>query len=273
MNTAAGSSLPSVREFAAPAHWTQIDFVSDLHLAPDLPRTTETWERYLLGTPADAVFILGDLFDTWVGDDARHSGFEARCAAVLARASKRCRLAFMAGNRDFLVGTELLGECSLHSLHDPTVLSAFGQRVLLSHGDALCLSDVAYQQYRAKVRTPQWQLSVLGLALEERRRLAAQMRHASEQRQLAGPLAPEATDIDRPAALAWLQRAQAQVLVHGHTHLPGSEPLAAGLVRHVLSDWDLDQAQGAPRAQVLRLSASGFERLSVALALQGAPSS
>ena len=127
--------LPTFWELSAPREWQRIDFISDLHLTADMPQTFEAWAAYLLATPADAVFILGDLFEVWVGDDARHAGFEARCAAVLAEAAARRTLAFMRGNRDFLVGAELLRDCGVHELEDPTVLLAFGQRLLLSHGD------------------------------------------------------------------------------------------------------------------------------------------
>jgi UDP-2,3-diacylglucosamine hydrolase len=261
-------ALPVVPEFAAPPQWSRIDFVSDLHLAPDMPLTCAAWEAYLSATPADAVFILGDLFDVWIGDDARHHGFEARCAAMLAQAASRCHVAFMAGNRDFLVGREMLEACGVMALHDPTVLLAFGQRMLLSHGDALCLADTAYQSYRAQVRSPQWQTAALALPLDERRDLAARMRHASEQRNARGELPSASADIDPEAALAWMQQTSTAVLVHGHTHRPGSTPLAPGRMRHVLSDWDLDTAAARQRAQVLRLTREGFARLSPALVMQ-----
>jgi UDP-2,3-diacylglucosamine hydrolase len=264
-------ALPAPGDLPAPAEWSQIDFISDLHLAPDMPLTVQAWEAYLLATPADAVFILGDLFDVWVGDDARRHGFEAKCADVLTRAAKRTRISFMAGNRDFLIGAEMLGACGVSALPDPTLLLAFGRRVLLSHGDALCFADTEYQRYRAQVRSPQWQATVLALPLDERRRLASQMRHASEQRSANTMLPAEAADIDAAAAAAWMRDASATVLVHGHTHQPGSGPFAVGCMRHVLSDWDLDHADERPRAEVLRLTRSGFARLSPTQAVQTAP--
>ncbi len=260
MSAATLPALPVFWEFGAPPDWTRIDLISDLHLAADTPLTFEAWAAYLQATPADAVFILGDLFDVWVGDDARHEGFEACCRAVLAEAASRRCVAFMAGNRDFLLGTAMLSDCGALALPDPTVLLAFGQRVLLSHGDALCLADVPYQRYRLQVRSPQWQAATLALPLAERRRLAAQMRHASEQRNAQGGLPDESADIDTAAASAWLHLAGAATLVHGHTHHPGSEPIAPGQVRHVLSDWDLDHADGRPRAEVMSFMHTGFER-------------
>ena len=152
-----------------------------------------------------------------------------------------------------------------------TVLLAFGQRVLLSHGDALCLADIEYQRYRARVRSPQWQAAALAMSLDERRRVAAQMRHASEQRHAHGMPAPEAADIDTAAAVAWMHQAATPLLVHGHTHQPGSEPMAPGYVRHVLTNWDLDHVGSRPRGEVLRLTRKGFTRLSLAAATRDSP--
>jgi UDP-2,3-diacylglucosamine hydrolase len=256
---AAARTLTAIAEFVAPAGWTRIDVISDLHLAADMPRTFAAWATWLRATPADAVFILGDLFDAWVGDDARYEGFEAECTAVLAEAAKRIGLAFMVGNRDFLAGPAWAEECGLTLLADPTLLVAFGRRVLLTHGDALCLADTEYQRFRAQVRSPAWQAMVLALPLAERRRRAAQMRHASEQRHAIAAPQGDAADIDFAAAGAWLREAGAPVLIHGHTHRPATEGFGAGFTRHVLSDWDCDGP--APRAQVLRLTRDGIERL------------
>lgn len=264
MTTSAASALPAVHELSAPAEWSAIDFISDIHLASDMPRTFDAWAAYLLATPADAVFVLGDLFDAWVGDDARSEGFEAQCAAVLRQAARRRRVGFMVGNRDFLLGEAMLSDCALLGLPDPTVLQAFGARVLLTHGDALCLADTEYQRFRAMVRNPQWQAMALGLPLAERRRAAAQMRHASERRNAEGLLPEAAADLSMDATIALLRAAQAPVLVHGHTHRPGSESIGDGLTRHVLMDWDLDHASRGARAEVLRLTSRGFERLPLA---------
>ncbi|MEO8122807.1 MAG: UDP-2,3-diacylglucosamine diphosphatase [Burkholderiales bacterium] len=271
MTAAAVSALPTAHELPAAEDWSAIDFISDIHLAADMPRTFDAWAAYLLGTTADAVFILGDLFDVWVGDDSRLEGFEAQCTAVLKQAARRCSVGFMVGNRDFLLGDAMLADCGLIALPDPTLLQAFDQRVLLTHGDALCLDDTEYQRFRAMVRNPQWQVTALALPLAERRRLAAQMRHVSEQRNADGMLPPEAADIDSGAAVAWLREANSQLLVHGHTHRPGSAPLAAGIMRHVLTDWDLDHTVRGARAEVLRLTRDGFARLGPAQAMRASP--
>jgi UDP-2,3-diacylglucosamine hydrolase len=251
--------LPSLWEYAAPVDWRSVDFISDLHLSADTPRTFDAWSAYLRTTDADAVFILGDLFEVWAGDDSRHDEFEARCANELAEAACRRTVGFMAGNRDFLVGLDMLRDCGVVALPDPTVLQAFGLRVLLTHGDALCLDDTKYQQFRALVRSEAWQQDFLAKPLDERRRFARAVRNESEQlkRQLPTPM--DWADVDGAAAVRWLHEAGATTMVHGHTHHPGSEPLAPGMLRHVLSDWELDHPP--LRAEVLRLSARGFRRI------------
>jgi len=251
--------LPTFWELAAPADWTAIDLISDLHLAPDMPRTFEAWAAHLRDTPASAVFILGDLFEVWIGDDARHAGFEARCADVLAEAASRITVAFMCGNRDFLVGGELLRDCGVRALPDPTVLVAFGERLLLSHGDALCLDDHEYQRFRTQVRSLAWQRDFLARPLAERREIARGMREHSEQRKTRQPVA-DWIDIDRATAVRWMHEASTPTLIHGHTHRPAHEDLAPGFVREVLSDWDLDHA-GPGRAEVMRLRRAGLARI------------
>jgi len=244
-------------EIVAPPEWRTIDFLSDLHLTEATPRTVAAWADYMRRSAADAIFILGDLFEAWVGDDARLSGFEARCAEVLTEAAARRPVHFMQGNRDFLLGDEMLAACGLRGLADPTVLAAFGTRVLLAHGDALCLGDTSYLAFRAVVRQPAWQGDFLARPLAERRAAARDMRAASERHKAA-----QATwhDVDRDAAVAALDAAHAGTLVHGHTHRPADERWSARHARRVLSDWDLDDAR-APRAEILRWTAGGFARL------------
>ena len=254
-------ALPRVESpptLVAPAHWRAIDLLSDLHLAENTPRAFEAWATHLRHTDADAVFILGDLFEVWVGDDMAERGFEARCAEVLAAAAAERTVGFMAGNRDFLVGDALLEANGVIRLADPTIVVAFGERVLLSHGDALCIDDVSYQRYRAIVRRPGLQRAFGALPLPARRAIGGALRRRSgrrEPREHGGFV-----DVDADAALAWMRGAEAATLIHGHTHAPASHDLAPGAVRHVLSDWELD-GSSKPRAEILRWSASGFVRM------------
>lgn len=262
MNGPGAADLPV---WTAPAHWRAIDFASDLHLAPDLPRTAEAFGQFLRHTRADAVCLLGDVFEAWVGDDSRHQPFEASLVTVLRDAARRRPLFFMRGNRDFLVGADLGADVGMRLLSDPTCLQAWGRRWLLSHGDALCLSDSRYQAFRSQVRAPAWQQAFLSRPLAERVDAARAMRQESRRQQAA----VESTgDLDAPACRQWLAQARSQTLLHGHTHRPGQHDLGDGLARHVLSDWDLDAADPA-RAEVLRLTADGhLHRLSPAAACE-----
>ena len=253
-------ALPRFAELAAPANWRTVDFISDLHLQVEEPATFEAWRRYMQATPADAVFILGDLFEVWVGDDVLAlPGFEADCAAVLRATAQRTPVFFMHGNRDFLAGDGLMAAAGTTLLHDPTVLAFKGQRFLLTHGDALCLDDRDYMDFRAQVRTPQWQEQFLSQPLIQRQAMARGLRDASESRKRTGG---DYADVDPAAAREWLTAADAAVMIHGHTHKPALHDLGGGLQRVVLSDWDA-VAQPA-RLQVLRLDAGGLHRLALA---------
>ena len=255
-------TVPAIAELAAPAGWRTVDFLADLHLEPGQGATLRALQRYLDSTPADAVFLLGDLFEVWVGDDAiaEPGSFEGQCCALLADAARRRPLYFMHGNRDFLVGPAFTRHTGVGLLTDPTVLAFAGRRWLLSHGDALCLNDVQYQRFRVLARDPEWQAQLLARPLAERRAQGRSARSESEARKQAGSAVY--ADVDADAAIAWLQAARAGALIHGHTHRPADHVLAPGLTRHVLTDWDLQA--NPPRAGLLRLTADGLQRLPIA---------
>lgn len=260
----APAALPAFFEMAAPAAWKAIDFISDLHLSEALPRTADAWAAHLRHTPADCVVMLGDLFELWVGDELVERPFEAHCVAVMAEAASHRELGFMVGNRDFLAGPRLWREAGLRALPDPTVLDAWGQRVLLSHGDALCLDDKPYQAFRAEVRSEAWRSGFLAKPMAERLHIAAQIRQASRtRREFDGDTN---ADVDTAEAVKWMHAMGTHEMVHGHTHRPASHTLAPGFKRHVLSDWDLDQGD---RAEVLRLTRDGFARVPPAAAPAG----
>jgi UDP-2,3-diacylglucosamine hydrolase len=245
----------------AQAHWRCIDFISDLHLHDGLPLTLAALAQHLATTNADAVLLLGDIFEAWVGDDMRSQPFEAQCTQMLAQAGRRLHLGLMVGNRDFLVGHDMITACHAHALPDPTVLHAFGQQALLIHGDELCLADAPYLKFRTQVRSAAWQQVFTAQPLPQRLAQARQMRQASMAKQ-QGQQPETWADVDEGAARSWLQAAQSSTLVHGHTHRPADEAFAGG-TRHVLSDWDLDGGHGHARAEVLRWTADGWHRLSL----------
>jgi UDP-2,3-diacylglucosamine hydrolase len=246
-----------IAELQAAPHWRSADLISDLHLQAAEPATAAAWRRLLLeDAGADAVFILGDLFEAWPGDDViTQPGFEADGAQVLREAARRRPVFLMHGNRDFLFGPDLCAATGVRLLDDPTVFVFGATRWLLSHGDALCLADTDYLEFRAQARDPQWQRAILARPLAERQALARSIRSESEDRKRGGA---NYADVDQGEARAWLRAAAAATLVHGHTHKPAEHDLGDGLRRIVLSDWDL--AAQPPRAEVLRLGADGSAR-------------
>ena len=238
-------------ELPALSRWRTVDFISDLHLQAEESQTHAAWVFYLSHTLADAVFMLGDLFEVWVGDDVLDDAdsFEAGCARTMRQASQRLDLFVMHGNRDFLMGDPLMALCGATLLPDPCCLVAGQQRWLLTHGDALCIDDVEYQRFRTQVRSSQWQDEFLAQPLPARQAIARQLRTQSEAHKATDAAY---ADVDTPVALEWLRIHHSQHLIHGHTHRPGHHILAAGYERTVLSDWDLSATP--PRADVLRLT-------------------
>ena len=241
----------------APARWQAVDLISDLHLQASEPGTFEAWRAYMQTTTAHAVLLLGDLFEVWVGDDAvAQDPFLQACAQVLRQTSERIAVGFMPGNRDFLVGSAFLARCGVMALQDPTVLVWGARRILLSHGDALCLGDEAYQRFRAVARTPAWQDEFLARPLAQRLALAQAMRAESEAHNQS---MQSFADADEAMTGDWLRQADSRHLIHGHTHRPADHPVSGPCdgVRQVLSDWHITPA--VARAQVLRLHADGSQ--------------
>ena len=264
--------MPAIADLNAAPSWRSVDFISDLHLHAGDAVTFATWQHYMHTTPADAIFILGDLFEAWVGDDvvidglsdnfaSSEAGFEGRCAQVLQQTGARLDLFFMHGNRDFLVGQRLMNLCHARLLDDPTVLAfppGSGQHLLLSHGDALCIDDIDYMRFRGEVRSAEWQQAFLAKPLAVRQEIARGLRQQSEAKKRSGATY---ADADSRLAVQWLQAACADTLIHGHTHRPAVHALPGGMSRLVLSDWDA--GADPPRAQVVRLSAAGLQRINL----------
>lgn len=254
MHAARSPDMPNIGLLQAPATWQQVDVISDLHLQANEMATFEAWRHFMATTTAQAVVILGDLFEVWVGDDAvAQDPFLQQCTEVLRQTTLRIAVAFMPGNRDFLVGPAFLSACNMQALNDPTVLQLGEQNILLSHGDALCLDDKAYQVFRQQVRSAAWQSEFLAKPLPERLALARAMRQQSQDQKQNDTVY---ADADPALCAQWLQAACATRLVHGHTHRPADHPSSGkSALRQVLSDWSLDHPP--LRAQVLRLGRDG----------------
>jgi len=215
-------------------------FISDLHLDPQRPHIVDLYTRLLAGEArrADALYILGDLFESWIGDDD-----DAALAARVAEATRALRdsgvpVWFMHGNRDFLLGADYATRAGMTLLADPSVVEIGGERVLLMHGDTLCTDDVEYLKFRTLVRDRRWQAQFLAKPLAERRTFAAQARGESHRH--TSTAKPEIMDVNQEAVAAAMRAHGVHKLIHGHTHRPAAHhfDLDGYLAeRVVLGDW------------------------------------
>lgn len=249
----------------APAHWTQIDFISDIHLSEDHLPTYHVWRNYLLNCKANAIFILGDLFEAWVGDDViLQDGFERDCAVALQQASQQHAIFMLHGNRDFLTRKDFFDFTGIRQMNDPFCLHAFNHTYLLSHGDELCTDDKAYMELRSVVRSQEWQNQVLSLPLINRKQMADKIKADKLNTNSDTPETVDfykKLDINHEVAINLLEQHQASCLIHGHTHQPQNGYLNNLLERWVLSDWELDSTH--PRAEILCLNQKGLQRNSL----------
>ena len=215
-------------------------FISDLHLEDDRPDIADQFLRFLEteALQADALYILGDLFESWVGDDDPNEHYQWIKQALCKLTKKGVPVYFMHGNRDFMIGEAFAGETGVTILPDPHVATIHGDQVLLSHGDAYCTDDLEYQAFRKMSRDPQWQAMMLAKSLEERLAFAAQARQASKAR--GGTMSEKIMDVNADAIDAALREAGVQIMLHGHTHRPAIHELSvdgAAAQRIVLGDW------------------------------------
>jgi UDP-2,3-diacylglucosamine hydrolase len=222
-------------------------FISDLHLSPRSPGATCLFLQFLAGRARQAteLFILGDLFEAWIGDDDIDSPEHAEIVVALRAASEAgVRISLLHGNRDFLLGPGFAAAAGVTLISDPYILSTAEWQFVLSHGDALCLDDTAYMAFRAQVRNPEWQAALLAKPLAERRAIAAHMREVSEasQRGKDNPY----TDLDAGATDDFLRQHGYATFIHGHTHQPAThDHIVDGIhvERWVLADWHETQGE------------------------------
>ena len=234
--------------------------VSDLHLRAERPDLTRRFAAFLTATAAARVgmlFILGDLFEYWIGDDDLADPFNAQvCKLLRGLADQGTRIFFIAGNRDFLIGETFAAAAGITLLGETEQVDADGTRTLLMHGDTVCTDDIAYQQFRQMVRAPEWQKNFLARPLRERRAEVEDLRRRSTaaiQGKTAAIMGANAAAICTALTTHGCTR-----LIHGHTHRPGCEHIQLGAgsaERWVLSDWD------TARGDALEISAAGVRRI------------
>ena len=215
-------------------------FIADLHLCTEEPAITAGFLRFLVGEArqADALYILGDLFEAWIGDDDPNPLHREIAAAIKAVVDSGVPCFFIHGNRDFLIGKRFARESGMTLLPQEKVLNLYGRRVLILHGDTLCTDDAGYQAFRAKVHQRWLQTLFLALPLCIRKRVAARMRADSKAANRSKSL--EIMDVNKHAVIAEMEKHHVQWLIHGHTHRPDVHPLTANgepAFRVVLGAW------------------------------------
>jgi UDP-2,3-diacylglucosamine hydrolase len=232
-------------------------FASDLHLDPSTPEIAARFLRFLSGPArgARSLFLLGDLFEAWIGDDDPEPAHREAIAGIAALAASGTLVYVMRGNRDFMLGDRFCRESGVILLDDPAILPVHGEPVVISHGDGLCVDDRAYQRLRALVREPGLRAAFARLPIEARRRLAVEARSGS--REHLANAAGYITDVNQAAVEAVIRGADAALMIHGHTHRAGVHRFVLDGVprtRIVLGAWH-------DEANVVRWDESGWQLL------------
>jgi len=215
-------------------------FISDLHLDEARPQIVDLFARFLAdeARQADALYILGDLFESWIGDDDNAPLATRVAHALRALRDRGVPIYFLHGNRDFLLGTDYAARAGIELLADPAIVELDGERTLLMHGDTLCTDDIEYQKFRNLVRNPAWQAQFLAKPLAERRAFAAQARE--ESRKQTAMKAAEIMDVNQAAVESTMHEYGVHRLIHGHTHRPAAHRFeldGRAAERIVLGDW------------------------------------
>lgn len=213
-------------------------FISDLHLQADRPALTEAFLRFVdeRARAASELYLLGDLFEYWAGDDDADDAFNQRIVAALrSLADAGVNIFWIAGNRDFLVGEQFAAAAGLTLLPETWVIEDHGRRIVLVHGDAQCTDDVKYMAFRSQVRDSAWQQQFLAMPLAQRKQIIAGLRDNSRRDQ--GDKSYEIMDVTPQAIAAVFAETDSTIMIHGHTHRPALHA-ANGKLRYVLPDWE-----------------------------------
>jgi UDP-2,3-diacylglucosamine hydrolase len=215
-------------------------FISDLHLEAGKPEIGRQFLEFLEGEArdADALYILGDLFESWVGDDDPNPHYAAMKSALRVLVDTGVPVFFMHGNRDFMISTQFADETGVTILDDPETIQLHGDEVLLSHGDALCIDDKQYQQVRLMTRNPEWQAMMRAKPLEERLAFAENARQQSQA--YHDSVGEDIMDVNQDAVVGTFRNRDIDILLHGHTHRPAIHDVNLGDrtgKRIVLGDW------------------------------------
>ena len=233
-------------------------FISDLHLQSSHPRTSAAFLSFLEhhAQYAQALYLLGDLFEYWAGDDDLEDPFNARMtAAIRAVSDAGVHVYWIAGNRDFLVGSGFAAAAGATLLSEPHVATIAGRRIVLLHGDAECTKDVQYMEFRAMVRQPAWQKQFLSMPLAQRKAIIDGLRKSSREHN--GEKSMDIMDVTPDAVAQVFAEYASTIMIHGHTHRPALHQVDNTL-RYVLPDWECDvTAPEQPRGGWIAIDARG----------------
>ena len=216
-------------------------FISDIHLDMKRLDVAKGFQQFLINEApkADELYILGDFFEAWIGDDYTNPFVDLVKQALKALTASGTSLFFMHGNRDFLLGQVFCEQTGASLLSDPTVIDLDGTPTLLMHGDSLCTQDTAYMQFRNEVRTPNWCKTVLSLSIAERIKMAGEARNQSQESNIMK--SDEIMDVTPSDVVAQMEKHKVNLMIHGHTHRPMVHNLTLSngdAKRYVLGDWD-----------------------------------
>ena len=232
-------------------------FASDIHLHTSLPKTTDAFCRFLnrQARKAERLYLLGDLFEYWAGDDDIASNYHAKIVQELhALSNFGTQIFWIAGNRDFLIGKKFSLETGVNLLPDPSVVEVANKEILISHGDEHCTDDLPYMAFRNMVRQEKWQQEFLILPLIQRKKIIEGLRVNSQTAQKEKT--PEIMDVNPKAIQQLFNRNSVEIIIHGHTHRPAKHQNENG-IRYVLPDWDCDLENKPSRGGWIEMYSTG----------------
>ena len=218
-------------------------FISDLHLDETRPQTTALFQSFVeklkVNDPKTELYILGDLFESWIGDDYENELHNQVKATLKSLTGSGIKVFFLYGNRDFLIGEEFLSETDVELLIDPFLLKSNGETILLTHGDQMCIDDMEYQSFRTIVRNPDWQKDFLNFPISKRLKIAGETKDASKQSKQEKSM--DIMDVNEEEVLRVFKQHEVNTMIHGHTHRPMKHELKIDgrlCSRYVLGDWN-----------------------------------
>jgi UDP-2,3-diacylglucosamine hydrolase len=242
---------------------TSAVFLSDLHLQQERPLTTRRFIDFLRnqGSQTQQLYLLGDIFDFWAGDDELKTPYNHAIALAIRQISDSgIKTFWIPGNRDFLVGSIFAYMTGLVILPDPSVITVSGKSIAISHGDIQCTNDLEYMEFRSKVQQPQWKKQFLGLQLSQRKAIVASVRKEIQKNHRK---TEDITDVNIDEVMNLFERTGTNILIHGHTHRPARHVLNQGkfsYTRYVLPDWDHDDIESHKRGGWISIDRHGVFR-------------